>query len=37
MSGDGPNGENWRLGGRGGKQRLIPDPETGELVPYMRV
>jgi hypothetical protein len=27
----------WRTGGRGGRQRLIPDPATGELVPYQRV
>lgn len=29
--------DRWRLGGRGGKQRMIPDPETGELRPYLRV
>lgn len=33
----GPNGERWRMGGYGGKQRLIPDAKTGELKPYMRV
>jgi hypothetical protein len=29
--------EQWRTGGRGGRQRLIPDPDTGELLPYKRV
>ena len=33
----GPNGDSWRMGGYGGKQRLIPDATTGELRPYMRV
>lgn len=33
----GPNGDSWRMGGYGGKQRLIPDAQTGELRPYMRV
>jgi PD-(D/E)XK nuclease superfamily len=28
--------DQWRLGGRGGRQRLIPDAVTGELVPYQR-
>lgn len=27
----------WVLGGRGGKQRMIPDETTGELKPYQRV
>jgi hypothetical protein len=29
-------GTGWRTGGRGGRQRLIPDPDTGELVAYQR-
>lgn len=37
MGDAGPNGDSWRMGGYGGKQRLIPDAETGELRPYMRV
>ena len=28
--------DRWRMGGRGGRQRLIPDPDTGELVAYQR-
>lgn len=27
---------NWISGGPGGQQRLIPDPQTGELIPYQR-
>lgn len=30
------DGDRWRLGGRGGKQRLIPHPATGELLAYQR-
>lgn len=29
--------DEWLMGGRGGRQRMIPDPHTGELTPYQRV
>jgi hypothetical protein len=29
--------DEWVLGGRGGRQRMIPDAETGEMRPYQRV
>lgn len=28
--------DGWRYGGRGGRQRMVPHPETGELLAYQR-